>query len=66
VQPISTIGRRTAEEGAQVPHVVNLLSPRPNPKGLDLEAGAEAVRVADEDVIRQVPRMMMLEDDAYR
>ena len=66
IPTIPTVGRRTAEERTQVPHVVNLLSPRPNPKCLDLEAYAEAVRVADEDVIRQVPRMMTLEDDAHR
>jgi len=66
IPTIPTIGRRAAEERTQVPRVVNLLSPGPNPKCLDLEACDEAVRVADEDVIRQVPRTMTLEDDAHR
>ena len=59
-----TIGRRAAEERSQTTCIANLLHKGPNPKGLDLEAGAEAVQVAEEDVVREIPGAVVFEDDA--
>jgi hypothetical protein len=59
-----TIGRRAAEEQLQTTRIANLLHTGPNPKGLDLEAGAEAVQVAEEDIFREIPGVVVFEDDA--